>query len=82
MTYQEVIGIPPSSTDDGYYQYLIKENVINWLEWAIENSDKVEMLTLDEMHTLMNMLKSKDPDNLYMGLEIIKNKLKENESNI
>lgn len=34
------------------------------------------------MHTLMNMFNSKDPDNIYIGLEIIKNKLKENESNI
>ena len=82
MTYQEIIGIPPSSTDDGYYQYLVKENVIDWLRWGIENSDKVKILTLDEMHTLMNMFNSKDPDNIYIGLEIIKNKLKENESNI
>jgi predicted molibdopterin-dependent oxidoreductase YjgC len=83
ITYQSAIGsFPQDEENNGFYKHLLINNTIDWLEWAMENTEKVKTLNLEEMRTLMSMLKSSDEDNVYMGLEIIKNKVGYYESNI
>jgi len=83
VNYQGALGnFPKDEENDGFYKYLLINNTIDWLEWAMENTEKVKTLNLEEMRTLMSMLKSSDKDNVYMGLEIMKNKIGEDEPNI
>jgi hypothetical protein len=68
---------------DEYYFILLCNNILDWLEWAIENPDKVPNLSLEELNVLMSMMKSKDQSDKILGIELIKNKIsKTNEYSI
>lgn len=75
--FKSILSVPilGGQIHTGFYTYMFLNNTIDWLEWAMENTEKVKTFNLEEMRTLMSMLKSNDKDNVYMGLEIIKNKV-------
>jgi len=81
LLFKSILPVPTvgGQIHDGFYNNMLLNNTIDWLEWAMENTEKVKTFNLEEMRTLMSMLKSKDKDNVYMGLEIIKNKIEYNE---
>jgi hypothetical protein len=71
------------SFKDKYYFSVLCNNTLDWLEWAIENPDKIPNLSLKELNVLMSMMKSKDQSNKILGIELIKNKIsKTNEHSI
>lgn len=56
-----------------YKTKLVVRNTIDWIEWAIENIEKTSF-ELEQLNTLKSMVSSKDPDNINLAVELIKNK--------
>jgi hypothetical protein len=54
-----------------YKRELDVRNTIDWIDWLIENVEKTS-LELEQLSTLKSMISSKDPDNIDLAIELIK----------